>query len=168
MRRCPDAALGCPAGFAECIQSNSGCLGTSDEDTVATTPGDDTSRRMLRHKEEPMPLDVANHSTAVGCRPGLMGTYCKLCAPHTERVYYYPATRTRRASCRICYNMAVYNTALALLIAAGVTLGVFVLWSAHRRLSESRQLQLAYTWQKCTDNRCLNSRLAAACRFHYR
>ena len=154
VRRCPDADLGCD-GKAECVQSNSGCAGTSDEDDesagkTATTPDGDTSRRMLRHDQKALPLDIANHSTAVGCRPGLMGTYCKLCAPHAERVFYYPATRTRAASCRICYNMAVYHIMSAMAVAAGVALGALVLWCAHSRLSEMRQRQFAYAWRKCT------------------
>lgn len=147
VRRCPDAALGCPPGEAECAESNSGCAGTSDD---ATTPVGDTTRRMLRHEDRAMPLDVANHSTAVGCRPGLTGIYCKKCAPHAERVFYYPATSNRPASCRICYNMAVHNILIVLGIAAGVALVALALWAVHRRLPETRRLQLAYAWHKCT------------------
>ena len=148
VRRCPDAALGCPPGEAECAESNSGCAGTSDD---ATTPvGDARRRRMLRHEDRAMPLDVANHSTAVGCRPGLTGIYCKKCAPHAERVFYYPATSNRPASCRICYNMAVHNILIVLGIAAGVALVALALWAVHSRLPETRRLQLAYAWHKCT------------------
>ena len=46
--------------------------------------------------------------------------------------------------------MAVHNITYALLVAHGVALGALVLWGAHRRLSERRQLQLAYAWRKCT------------------
>lgn len=149
VRRCPDAALGCTSGVSECgAESHSGCAGTGNANiggtATAATRGA-TRRRMLLYGP-----DVANFSAAIGCRPGLNGTYCKLCMPHPERVYYSAATRSHEAACRPCQDMATRNIGLALLISAALAFAALALRLSARRLPETRQQQLEYAWRAFT------------------
>ena len=144
VRRCPDAALGCPDDLAECgKESNSGCVGS-------LVGYDNVTSAAAGHRLQSAEIAFANVSTEVGCRPGLYGTYCKLCAEHPERVYYSAATRQRAASCRFCYGMVVTSSMLALLVAGVLALAAAALRCIGRRLPEERQLQLSDAWRKFT------------------
>lgn len=146
VRRCPDASQGCRDDKAQCAESNSACLGTarSDDDGEGSDDAVAGGRRLQSS------LGVSNSTAAIGCRRGLEGVYCRLCAPHDRRVFYRAASRASAAACPFCYDIAVYNIFMALLACLLVALSALVLWIAYGRLPRHRKAQLIRAWRSFT------------------
>lgn len=169
IRRCPDASTGCAGDETACDGSHSGCAGTATEQSPDPTAEAETAEAERRRLQSSSPVQsrlldvsIANHTGEVGCRPGLKGAYCKLCAPHPtgSRVYYRAGSSTRTAACVFCFDMAQRNILLALLVLVLVAVAAVAMLLLYKRyLLEKHRRQLAAAWRTFTPQNKLKVRL---------
>jgi hypothetical protein len=128
IRRCPDAALGC-SNKPECKESNSGCLGSVNRDTITQERGAQESL----------------------CRTGLSGPFCRLCNSTDAAVYYAAATNDKTASCVACGSTAQD----AILVSAGGAVAAaaifpMTIFCFNRYFSEQFRSRMGQTWATFT------------------
>ena len=153
VRRCPDAKSNCSDSY-ECLLTTSGCRGTIERTSTATSAQGRLRDEGFGNASDAM-LDLDPVSNASqGCRAGLHGVYCKRCIEQEgEKVYYSRATRTEAASCKLCEGrVGKYFAVLLCGGAACLLIGVAVVAyiRTHSRVARTCGELAVYVWQTFT------------------